>query len=86
MSRNVTSSVAMATYKGTRYVLEQLRSIEEQTVLPDEVVICDDVSADDTVAVIQEYSKTSKLNIRLYQNENITNKAPHLSGAFCICV
>lgn len=85
MSRNVTCSVAMATYKGTRYVLEQLRSIEEQTVLPDEVVICDDVSADDTVAVIQEYSKTSKLNIRLYQNEENLGFRKNFEKAISLC-
>lgn len=85
MSSNLTCSVAMATYKGAKYVLEQLRSIEAQTVLPDEVVICDDVSPDDTVAVIQEYSKTSKLNIRLYQNEKNLGFRKNFEKAISLC-
>lgn len=85
MSHNLTCSVAMATYKGAKYVLEQLRSIEEQTVLPDEVVICDDVSPDDTVAVIQQYSKTSKLNIKLYQNEKNLGFRKNFEKAISLC-
>ena len=44
-------SVAIATYNGAKYIKEQLHSILSQTVLPDEIVLCDDISTDDTVAV-----------------------------------
>ena len=43
-------SIAMATYNGSAYVAEQLDSFARQTRLPDELVICDDCSTDDTVA------------------------------------
>ena len=62
-------SVVMATYNGEWYIKEQLASIENQTFLPFEVVIVDDASTDGTVDIIREFSKNSKLNIDLYQNE-----------------
>lgn len=50
-------SVAMATYNGAEYIEEQLDSIRTQTRPVDEVIICDDQSKDNTVAVVQEYIK-----------------------------
>lgn len=46
-------SVALCTYNGEKHIEEQLTSILEQTQLPDEIVICDDSSTDDTVSVIR---------------------------------
>lgn len=46
-------SVCMATYNGAAYVEEQLRSILDELESGDEVVIVDDASADETVAVIE---------------------------------
>ena len=37
-------SVAMAVYNGEKYIEKQLDSILKQTVLPDEVIICNDCS------------------------------------------
>ncbi|HEY9906733.1 MAG TPA: glycosyltransferase, partial [Thermosynechococcaceae cyanobacterium] len=65
-------SIALCTYNGAPYILEQLESIEQQTWLPDEVIICDDVSQDNTVELIQEYTERSKLPIQLFRNpENL---------------
>lgn len=55
-------SVAMATYNGEKYILEQLESIRNQTLAVDEVLICDDRSKDNTVAVIKEFISTNKLD------------------------
>lgn len=44
-------SVALCTYNGARFIETQLRSICEQTLLPDEIVLSDDASRDDVVAV-----------------------------------
>ncbi|MFC8304080.1 glycosyltransferase [Specibacter sp. NPDC057265] len=49
-------SVCMATYHGARYVAEQLESILAQVGANDEVVIVDDASTDDTVAVIKAFN------------------------------
>lgn len=45
-------SVVMATYNGATYVAEQLGSILSQTRMPDEVVVADDGSTDDTLAIV----------------------------------
>lgn len=64
-------SVAMTTYNGERYVVEQLESILNQTLYADEVVICDDCSTDKTITVIRSFIKKNNLekNWHLYQNE-----------------
>ncbi len=46
-------SVAMTTCNGERYVGEQLRSIVTQSRLPDEVVVCDDRSVDQTLRIVE---------------------------------
>ena len=48
-------SVAMATYNGEKYIIEQLDSIRRQTMPVDEVIICDDCSKDNTVRVVENY-------------------------------
>lgn len=48
-------SVVVATYNGEKYIREQLDSLYNQTVLPDEVLIFDDCSTDSTVAIINKY-------------------------------
>jgi glycosyltransferase involved in cell wall biosynthesis len=45
----------MCVYNGEKYLVEQLESIIGQTLLPDEVNIYDDCSADSTVAVINDF-------------------------------
>lgn len=49
---DVRVSVVMATYNGARHVEEQLRSILDQLHAHDEVVVVDDASTDDTLAVL----------------------------------
>ena len=62
-------SVALATYNGEKYLLEQLNSIKNQNYLPTELVINDDKSSDDTLSVIEYFSKTAPFTIRVCQNE-----------------
>lgn len=62
-------SIAMTTYNGERFLTEQLQSLASQTRPPDEVIICDDVSLDHTVALIREFIEAYGLqNWRLYEN------------------
>lgn len=46
-------SVAVATRNGAPFVRDQLASILDQTRLPDEIVVSDDGSDDDTVAIVR---------------------------------
>ena len=54
-------SVAMATYNGEKYIYKQLKSIFEQTKMPDEVIISDDGSSDNTVSIINSFIEEKKL-------------------------
>jgi glycosyltransferase involved in cell wall biosynthesis len=62
-------SIAMATYNGEKYLSEQLRSLAEQTELPDELVICDDESNDSTARVVGLFAATAPFPVRFIRNE-----------------
>ena len=62
-------SVAMATYNGERFLQEQLDSLAQQTLLPFELVVCDDGSADGTVEILRRFATTAPFPVRIYQNE-----------------
>lgn len=47
-------SVAMCTYNGAQYIVEQLESMAAQTLLPAEIVVSDDGSTDGTVALLKQ--------------------------------
>ncbi|WP_040434725.1 glycosyltransferase family 2 protein [Schaalia vaccimaxillae] len=49
----MTISVALCTYNGERFIAEQLRSILAQTVPVDEIIIGDDNSSDETLAICE---------------------------------
>lgn len=53
-------SIAMTTYNGAQFVEEQLKSIFEQTQQPDEIIICDDGSKDNTVEIIRNVIREYK--------------------------
>jgi len=48
-------SIALATYNGAKYLREQLDSLYGQSIVPAEVVVCDDQSTDATVDILEEY-------------------------------
>lgn len=54
-------SVAIATYNGEKYIIEQLESILHQTSSVQEVCICDDCSTDHTVSKIQSFIQEHNL-------------------------
>lgn len=66
-------SVVIATYNGAEFLREQLDTIRMQTVKPDEVVICDDCSTDNTVEVARTYIEEYGLNGSWIVYENDSN-------------
>ncbi len=58
-------SVAMATYNGEKFIIQQLESILEQTYPVDEIVICDDRSSDGTIDVIRNFVREKSLQERV---------------------
>lgn len=55
-------SVAMATYNGEKYIVEQLDSIRKQSRPVDEVIIFDDCSNDSTVQIVEEFIQNNNLS------------------------
>ncbi|MFR5148684.1 MAG: glycosyltransferase [Ruminococcus sp.] len=63
------TSVVMSTYNGKRYIRAQLDSIRNQTRKPDEVLIFDDGSSDDTYEIVSDYIASFELkNWKLKKN------------------
>jgi glycosyltransferase involved in cell wall biosynthesis len=78
-------SVAMCTYNGSRYLQEQLQSIASQTRLPDELVVCDDGSTDDTVSLLTAFAAQAPFPIRMYSNERRLGPTKNFERAIRLC-
>jgi glycosyltransferase involved in cell wall biosynthesis len=79
----MTISVAMCTYNGEKYLKEQLESIAAQSRQPKELVICDDRSTDNSVAVIQEFAARAPFAVHLHINEqNLGSAAKGITRNF----
>lgn len=61
-------SIALATYNGATYLPELLDSLSHQTLKPDEIVISDDCSNDNTIRILERYSE--ELPIRIIRNKS----------------
>ena len=61
-------SVAMATYNGERFLQEQLDSLARQTLLPLELVACDDGSTDGTLDILHRFAAVAPFEVKIYQN------------------
>ncbi|KMQ80375.1 Alpha-L-Rha alpha-1,3-L-rhamnosyltransferase [Candidatus Burkholderia pumila] len=59
-------SICIAAYNGAKYIVEQIDSIIGQIGPEDEIVVCDDQSADDTLAILASYNDP---RIRIHRNE-----------------
>src|SRR6478609_12105203 len=69
MSGEPTVSVAMATYNGAKFLQAQLDSLAAQTQLPDELVVGDDGSSDDTLAILEAFAASAPFPVRVDRNE-----------------
>lgn len=54
-------SIVITTYNGSKYLIELLDSIRNQTVRPMEVIILDDCSSDNTHRIVTDYIKQYSL-------------------------
>ena len=78
-------SIAMATYNGSAYVAEQLDSFARQTRLPDELVICDDCSTDDTVAKLEAFAAYAPFSVRIERNPQNVATTANFGKAVDLC-
>lgn len=85
MKGDLRISIALASHNGEAYIEEQILSFLNQTRIPDEIIICDDVSSDKTVSIVEKYKIISNINIGLVQNEHRLGYVQNFSKALSLC-
>jgi glycosyltransferase involved in cell wall biosynthesis len=78
-------SVALCTYNGARFLAEQLESIAHQTRPPDELIVCDDLSSDETVEIIKAFAGRVAYPVRLEINQSRLGSIKNFEKAINTC-
>lgn len=78
-----TISIALCTYNGAKFLREQLQSIANQKLLPNEIIITDDCSTDNTESVVNEFK--SILNITFISNPYPLKVTKNFEKAISLC-
>jgi len=78
-------SVAMTTYNGRLFLKEQLDSIAAQSRQVDELTVCDDGSADNTVGILNEFKESAPFPVRIAVNEKNLRCAKNFEKAISLC-
>ena len=66
-NNNIRVTVLLSTYNGERYLREQLKSLVNQDAVSIDLYVRDDLSSDNTVAILNEYKDV--LNIKIVPSE-----------------
>jgi glycosyltransferase involved in cell wall biosynthesis len=80
-----TISVAMAVYNGGRFLPAMIDSLATQTVLTDELVVCDNCSTDDSRELIEQFARRVPFVVKLYVNERNLGADASFERAFGLC-
>lgn len=78
-------SIAMATYNGERFLKEQLDSFSLQTRLPDELVVTDDGSSDNTLEILHSFQSTAPFEVRIRRNSERLGTDKNFEKAVSLC-
>jgi glycosyltransferase involved in cell wall biosynthesis len=78
-------SVALCTYNGEPFLRQQLASIQQQTRLPDELVVCDDLSTDQTLKIVRQFANTVSFPVAIVQNTETLGSAKNFEKAIRLC-
>jgi len=78
-------SAALCTYNGSRYLKDQLQSIVNQTLIVDEIIICDDNSTDNTIEIIIEFQEKYPNKITLNRNNINLKVNKNFEKAITLC-
>src|SRR5262249_24400476 len=78
-------SVAMCTYNGAEFLRAQLQSIITQSRPPDEIVICDDRSTDDTQNLLERFASELPVPIKLHINDQNLGSVKNFERAINLC-
>ena len=61
-------SVALAVYNGADYLAQQLDDLRSQSLLPCELVVCDDGSTDVTLDILQDFADSAPFPVQIHRN------------------
>lgn len=75
----------MCTYNGERFLQEQLDSFLHQTRLPNELVICDDCSTDNTVHLLGNFAAKAPFPVRIIINPINLGFIKNFEKAISLC-
>ena len=78
-------SVALCTYNGAKYLPEQLRSIADQSVAVDELVVCDDGSTDGTLELLRKFGDGAAFPVRVFQNKTTLGSTKNFEKCLSLC-
>lgn len=81
----MTTSVALCSYNGGKYIAEQLDSILQQTVPVDEIVVCDDGSSDGTRGILEGYRNRHPGIFSLHYNDENLGYIKNFEKAINLC-
>lgn len=62
-------SVVLCTYNGEKYITQQIESILNQSILPDELIISDDCSSDSSVEIVSNFASKHPATVRFIQGD-----------------
>lgn len=75
----------MCTYNGADFLSSQLQSIMAQSRPPDELVVCDDASTDNTRIVLEKFAAESPFPVSLHFNERNLGSVRNFEKAIALC-
>lgn len=78
-------SIALCTYNGEKFLREQLDSIAQQILLPDELVVCDDRSQDRTLEILETFRDRVAFPVHIHRNEQNLGSTKNFEKAVSIC-
>jgi hypothetical protein len=78
-------SVALCTYNGALFLEEQLESIASQVRLPDELVVLDDHSTDDTCRILRGFAEKAPFPVRISVNSDNIGSTKNFERAVLAC-
>jgi glycosyltransferase involved in cell wall biosynthesis len=80
-----TISVALCTYNGAKFLEEQLASLQAQKRCPDELVVCDDRSTDQTVQLLESFARIAPFPVRIHVNPVNLGSTRNFDRAMRLC-
>src|SRR5260370_29854925 len=84
-SRDPKISVALCTHNGATYLGEQLATLAGQSRLPDELIICDDRSKDETLAIVLSFARQVPFFVRIVVNEKMLGTTKNCEQQIALC-